>query len=223
MNRAVQRSVVAAACLAAALVVGVTVVQAHGGDPKLIHACVDNSTGAVTIIADPTPFGSPRRTCPRPTVQHALDWNQQGIQGPPGPPGSDGSAGLRVYEYERSKSLHIGWNQDKQVVALAVPAGGAYAVSAKLTASGNTELSVKCSLSTLPPGPDGDASTAHLGLFSKNDGLDNPVQTVYLQEVYRIPPEASIKIIRVRCKTTQGAADLSDVSIEAIRLPYAPK
>ena len=52
--------------------VATAVVSAHGGDAKLVHACITKTTGAVQITADPTPYGNPSTKCRR--TEHALDW-----------------------------------------------------------------------------------------------------------------------------------------------------
>lgn len=57
--------------------------EAHGGDPTKIHACVNNNSGEVKIVA-------PSATCN--TNSTATDWNVTGPQGPQGPAGSGGAA-----------------------------------------------------------------------------------------------------------------------------------
>ncbi len=55
------------------LAVLASLAQAHGGgDPQLIHACINNSSGTIKII-------SPTGTCA--SNEMAVDWNKQG---PPG-------------------------------------------------------------------------------------------------------------------------------------------
>ena len=62
-------------------------VSAHGGDGSLIHACVNNRSGAVRIVnASSTCDGS---------KETPLDWNIQGVQGIQGPQGSQGEPGLQ--------------------------------------------------------------------------------------------------------------------------------
>ena len=55
---------------------------AHGGDPELVHSCVNDESGAVRIIA-------PEDECNK--KETPLDW---GIQGPIGPQGSQGDPGV---------------------------------------------------------------------------------------------------------------------------------
>lgn len=78
------------AAAAAGALVGAAALWAHGGNRTAIHACV-SSTGAVRILADPTPFGDPNAACP--AGERALDWNQAGPVGPAGPPGPAGAQG----------------------------------------------------------------------------------------------------------------------------------
>jgi hypothetical protein len=61
-------------------------VFAHGGDGTKIHACVNDITGEIQILADTTGYGDPNTACPASQV-HALDWNGSGMPGPTGPPG----------------------------------------------------------------------------------------------------------------------------------------
>jgi hypothetical protein len=207
-------------------VFGAVLVRAHGGDPQLIHACVENATGDVIILADPTPYGSPRRTCPRPTLQHALDWNQQGVQGPPGQADPASAGAFHVYEYERSGTVTFNGTAEKHAASLPIPTNGVYAVSAKVTVEARKQLVVRCYLSLVPSAESyDDVSTAKTSVFSKDVPLDYPTQTLYLQEVYRIPPGTGLRILRVRCKGFNSLAtvELSNISIQAIRLPYAPK
>lgn len=65
-------------------VIGVKQAQAHGGDPSLIHSCVNNHSGEVHIVA---PDGTCRRNW-TPT-----DWSITGPQGPAGPAGLTGATG----------------------------------------------------------------------------------------------------------------------------------
>src|SRR4051812_22041786 len=70
---------------------------AHGGDPVLIHGCVNqslNPKGQVIVYSAPGLAGEP------PTSQCGtrglpLDWNQQGTAGPAGPTGATGATGPR--------------------------------------------------------------------------------------------------------------------------------
>lgn len=64
--------------------VAVTGVLAHGGNSTLIHACVNNNSGAIQIVG-------PNGTCNN--GSSPLDWNQQGPPGPQGPQGPQGPAG----------------------------------------------------------------------------------------------------------------------------------
>jgi len=70
-------------------------VSAHGGDGTLIHACVNNRSGAVRIVSANTACDASKET--------ALDWGVQGPQGdkgdtgdvgPTGPQGEPGPAGV---------------------------------------------------------------------------------------------------------------------------------
>jgi len=81
------------ALLALFLALGAPAVWGHGGDGQKIHACVTDSTGAVSVIADNTGFGNPDSRCQRPSEQHALDWNVTGPAGPAGPTGAAGPPG----------------------------------------------------------------------------------------------------------------------------------
>ena len=74
----------------------VTQIFAHGGNPNLIHTCVNNSSGTIKIVGA-------TETCKKNWT--ALDWNvvgpsgplgpqgDQGDPGPPGPPGDPGDPG----------------------------------------------------------------------------------------------------------------------------------
>jgi hypothetical protein len=76
-------------------------IDAHGGDPNLVHACV-KSNGTIRIIA---PSGS----CG--VNETSLDWGLQGPQGPKGDPGddgangADGADGVSGYEVVTTNSL----------------------------------------------------------------------------------------------------------------------
>jgi len=78
-------------------------VSAHGGDVTLIHACVNNRTGAVRIVTPTTACDTSKET--------ALDWGIQGPKGdkgdvgPMGPQGPEGKTGpasgvLNIYRME---------------------------------------------------------------------------------------------------------------------------
>lgn len=75
------RPLLGVALLGAALT---AVVSAHGGDPALIHACVNNSSGALRIVGS-------NDACRQ--GERALDWNIMGPQGPAGPQGVQGDPG----------------------------------------------------------------------------------------------------------------------------------
>ena len=64
---------------------GVMLVNAHGGNASLIHACVKNSNGSIRIVAANSSCNANNET--------ALDWNILGPQGPQGPAGPDGPQG----------------------------------------------------------------------------------------------------------------------------------
>src|SRR5215211_768013 len=74
---------------------GVMYVSAHGGDVTLIHACVNNRTGAVRMV-------SPTTTCDA-IKETALDWGIQGPKGDKGDTGPKGPAGvLGIYYVTQS-------------------------------------------------------------------------------------------------------------------------
>ncbi len=60
------------------LTVGVTWVFAHGGDPDLIHACVNQDSGGIRIVG-------PNDACK--SKESALDWPAYDPEVPPAPPG----------------------------------------------------------------------------------------------------------------------------------------
>ena len=68
--------------LAGALVT--TQIGAHGGDPDLIHSCINNASGEVKIIG-------PDDTCKKNWT--AVDWSTSGAPGEPGPAGPAGPEG----------------------------------------------------------------------------------------------------------------------------------
>jgi hypothetical protein len=75
------------AAVVTALLVGGTalLVQAHGCDTSLIHACYEPARGTLRIVgACQTCIGA---------KETPLDWNQAGVQGPQGPTGPQGVAG----------------------------------------------------------------------------------------------------------------------------------
>jgi hypothetical protein len=61
-----------------------SLVSAQGGDPTLIHSCVNSSGGTLKVVG-------PGEACKN--QETALDWNQQGVPGPAGPPGPMGPPG----------------------------------------------------------------------------------------------------------------------------------
>ena len=75
------------ALVSAMLVTGVVVAAAHGGGPnrQVIHACVDNQTGAIEIVNANDHCGA---------GEDPLDWNGKGPPGPQGPPGPAGESGF---------------------------------------------------------------------------------------------------------------------------------
>jgi hypothetical protein len=79
------------AFLALFFAVGGQFVFAHGGDATKIHACVVDNGGQVTIVGDPTGYGSPVATCQAGT--HALDWSANAVAGPTGDAGPTGGPG----------------------------------------------------------------------------------------------------------------------------------
>ena len=75
-------------------------VSAHGGDVTLIHACVNNRTGAVRIV-------SPTTTCDA-SKETALDWGIQGPKGDKGDTGPKGSTGvLGIYSVMQSSDANV--------------------------------------------------------------------------------------------------------------------
>ena len=71
--------------LAIAVILSGTVVLAHGGDVNLIHACVNQQSGAIKIVGA---NGSCKQG------ETALDWAINGPAGPQGPAGAVGAQGL---------------------------------------------------------------------------------------------------------------------------------
>ncbi|MFN8585478.1 MAG: hypothetical protein U0446_09195 [Dehalococcoidia bacterium] len=88
--------VAAGAAVTAALLGGVAVVSAHGGDTNSIHACVNKTNGQVRVVGA-------SEDCKVP--EYALDWRiagpagasgstgPQGASGPTGPQGATGPTG----------------------------------------------------------------------------------------------------------------------------------
>lgn len=92
---------------------GVMYVSAHGGDVTLIHACVNNRTGAVRIVSANTPCDANKES--------ALDW---GIQGPKGDKGDTGSAGPQGSQGPQGEPGLAGvLNVYRNVIPFTVPAG----------------------------------------------------------------------------------------------------
>lgn len=87
-----RQSIIAAGALAAGVVLGGAVVVGATSDAEVIHACVDDKSGAVRIAASPD-------ECRTDKKESSLSWNAQGPQGepgpqgPPGPPGAPGQDG----------------------------------------------------------------------------------------------------------------------------------
>ncbi|HET7235758.1 MAG TPA: hypothetical protein VFK59_04915 [Actinomycetota bacterium] len=75
------------ALAAALLATGVVVAGAHGGGPKrqVIHACVDDQTGAIEVVGANDNCGA---------GESPLDWNGKGPKGAQGPPGPQGESGF---------------------------------------------------------------------------------------------------------------------------------
>lgn len=69
---------------------GVQQVQAHGGDPSLVHSCVNSRSGTIQIIA---PNGTCRRNWTPTDWSIAGPQGPQGVQGPAGPQGLQGATG----------------------------------------------------------------------------------------------------------------------------------
>lgn len=76
---------------AAMVATGVVVAGAHDGRPtkKVIHACVDDRTGAIEIVGANDHCGA---------GESPLDWNGKGPRGPQGPPGPPGETGFEHLE-----------------------------------------------------------------------------------------------------------------------------
>lgn len=80
-------ALVLGAMLLVALVGGGTWALAHGGDPSLVHGCVDDVNGALRVV-------SPDGECSK--KETPLDWTIQGPAGPQGPQGEPGVLGFYV-------------------------------------------------------------------------------------------------------------------------------
>lgn len=76
---------------AVALAGSTATVQSHGGNPNLIHSCV-NAVGVVRIVG-------PNDTCLA-LVERPVDW---GIVGPQGPQGLQGQRARRVLQDLRGR------------------------------------------------------------------------------------------------------------------------
>jgi len=158
------------ATLALFFALGGTIVHAHGGDAQAIHACVNNTTGEVTVFADNTGYGNPDSRCQRPTEQHALDWSmtgpagpagakgdpgpagQTGPQGPPGPQGA-GASTLQWYLGKADVKILPGVGNDiilpvlgRRHASVSVPGGNTYFVAATISIASSPELWVHCQL-----------------------------------------------------------------------------
>jgi hypothetical protein len=77
----------------------VTASAVHAADPapQDVHACVDNATGALRLIADPAGHPSQAPLACSAGTEHELDWNLAGQPGPTGltgPAGPTGAAGV---------------------------------------------------------------------------------------------------------------------------------
>jgi len=85
MNASKVRSTgLVAGLVATLLVAGVAVAAAYGGSArKVIHACVDDQTGAIWIADNNQGCGPDA---------HALNWNERGPRGEPGPQGPPAEA-----------------------------------------------------------------------------------------------------------------------------------
>ena len=211
------------ALLALFLAVGVPAVWSHGGNAQAVHACVTNSTGQVTVIADPTGYGNPNLRCQRPNEQHDLDWNQVGAQGPQGPQGPAGPAGpqglpgpasadLKWYSRNFKATLRTsdGTSPTKVVGSLDVPGGQTYLVQANLSLS--TSLSapqVWCTLlGNSQPGYGGSPVVGQFYSRWKVPGIGRKTpfallnlhwQTLSLQAVMTLPRGRSTSKVFVRC------------------------
>ncbi len=69
--------VLAGILLMIALTAGATWVFAHGGDPDLVHACVNDDSGGIRIVG-------PNEECK--SKESALDWPAYNPEIPPAPP-----------------------------------------------------------------------------------------------------------------------------------------
>ena len=113
-------------------------VSAHGGDVTLIHACVNNRTGALRIVSATTTCDANKET--------ALDWGIQGPKGDKGdtgPKGPQGPAGvLGIY--------YVSQSSDPNVSAEFTVVQASCALGDKVTGGGFTTSS----FNVLSSGPD---------------------------------------------------------------------
>jgi hypothetical protein len=99
------------AVTATMLVAGVVVAVAHDGRPtkKVIHACVDDQTGAIQIVGGNDNCGA---------GESPLDWNgkgPRGAQGPPGPAGETGFEHLTVVTASKTVQVTLGDVSDQRL------------------------------------------------------------------------------------------------------------
>lgn len=157
------------ALLALFFALGAPAVWSHGGNSQAVHACVNNATGEVTVIADSTGYGNPNLRCQRPNEQHDLDWNVAGPAGPQGPAGPAGPAGAAgkdgapavapSFEVFRTSGVtpaepfrRLDAGQNKVVARLTGLPSGTFMLKANLWVSSAPQLSVVCDLTTPPLG-----------------------------------------------------------------------
>jgi hypothetical protein len=76
-----------------ASVVAVSITEASGAAPNTITGCINNVTGQILILSDPTGYTN-ESGCPTKGT-HELTWAQQGVQGPQGAQGATGSPGAQ--------------------------------------------------------------------------------------------------------------------------------
>lgn len=132
---------------------------------------------------------------------------------------------MSAYEYERAAVL-VPPGKEKQIVAVPVPSGGLYVVTAKAVLEHRKYLGASCSLSVLGAAEGDDDTARAVGEFEPI----NASSTVFLQEIYRIPPRSQLTIFRVRCRNLlnpgfvpNAKLEITNASIQALRIPYAPK
>lgn len=180
----------AVAVLALFLALGTPVVWSHGGNAQLVHACVNNATGEVTVIADTTGYRNPNARCQRPSEQHDLDWAQTGPAGPAGPQGAIGAPGQQG---PAGVSAVSAWSQApfKGPTGLKVKPGGlANVLNSVSVAGGGTyivEAEVRFESSSAP--------YIHLNCFMRfGRQLDrDPMGTVDSTSVRNHNPDGEIK------------------------------